>query len=85
MSHHPVIISPEQLRRHAQEMLHCAEQMEKTRVAKDTLRKQLTPALRNLLQAKHRTQKSVDELVDCVAELEGQISQFEILVKALTV
>ncbi|EJT2569774.1 hypothetical protein WKO13_005200, partial [Escherichia coli] len=51
---------------------------------KDTLRKQLTPALRDLLQAKHRTQKAVDELVDCVAELEGQVSQFEILVKEFT-
>jgi polyhydroxyalkanoate synthesis regulator phasin len=76
-------VSPEQLRRQAQEMLRCAE-MEKTSVAKDTLRKQLTPALRDLLQAKHRTQKAVDELVDCVAELEGQVSQFETLVKEFT-
>lgn len=44
----------------------------------------LSPALRDLLQAKHRTQKAVDELVDCVAELEGQVSQFETLVKEFT-
>ncbi|MCW3186340.1 hypothetical protein OJO68_26695, partial [Escherichia coli] len=31
-----------------------------------------------------RTQKAVDELVDCVAELEGQVSQFETLVKEFT-
>ena len=59
-------------------LLHCMS------VKKDTLRKQLTPALRDLLQEKHRTQKAVDELVDCVAELEGQVSQFEILVKEFT-
>lgn len=84
MNNRTITVSPEQLRRQAQEMLRCAEQMEKTSVKKDTLRKQLTPALRDLLQAKHRTQKAVDELVDCVAELEGQASQFEILVKEFT-
>ncbi|HFO6537600.1 TPA: hypothetical protein ACHKTT_003635 [Escherichia coli] len=80
MNNRTTTVSPEQLRRQAQEMLRCAEQMEKTSVAKDTLRKQLTPALRDLLQAKHRTQK----VVDCVAELEGQVSQFETLVKEFT-
>ncbi|ENF2147945.1 hypothetical protein ABQM42_004686 [Escherichia coli] len=80
MNNRTITVSPEQLRRQAQEMLRCAEQMEKTSVKKDTLRKQLTPALRDLLQAKHRTQKAVD----CVAELEGQVSQFETLVKEFT-
>ena len=80
MNNRTITVSPEQLRRQAQEMLRCAEQMEKTSVKKDTLRKQLTPALRDLLQAKHRTQKAVDD----VAELEGQVSQFEILVKEFT-
>ena len=84
MNNRTITVSPEQLRRQAQEMLRCAEQMEKTSVKKDTLRKQLTPALSDLLQAKHRTQKAVDELVDCVAELEGQVSQFETLVKEVT-
>ncbi|EPM7076934.1 hypothetical protein ACTPL1_005409, partial [Escherichia coli] len=28
--------------------------------------------------------KAVDELVDCVAELEGKVSQFETLVKEFT-
>ncbi|EGZ1591117.1 hypothetical protein ACNCQ4_005177 [Escherichia coli] len=80
MNNRTTTVSPEQLRRQAQEMLRCAEQMEKMSVAKDTLRKQLTPALRDLLQAKHRTQKAVD----CVAELEGKVSQFETLVKEFT-
>ncbi|EIG4654260.1 hypothetical protein EJF29_005565, partial [Escherichia coli] len=50
MNNRTTTVSPEQLRRQAQEMLRCAEQMEKMSVAKDTLRKQLTPALRDLLQ-----------------------------------
>ncbi|EES0567324.1 hypothetical protein NVE53_004788 [Escherichia coli] len=81
MNNRAITVSPEQLRRQAQEMLRCAEQMEKTSVAKDTLRKQLTPALRDLLLAKHRTQKAVDELVDCVAELETRVGKFEKLVQ----
>ncbi|EMZ6334754.1 hypothetical protein ABET78_004729 [Escherichia coli] len=81
MNNRAITVSPEQLRRQAQEMLRCAEQMEKTSVAKDTLRKQLTPALCDLLLTKHRTQKAVDELVDCVAELETRVGKFEKLVQ----
>ncbi|EOX2755857.1 hypothetical protein ACPE5Y_004424, partial [Shigella flexneri] len=32
-------------------------------------------------QAKHRAQKAVDELVDCVAELETRVGKFEKLVQ----
>lgn len=73
--------TPEQLRQQAQEMLHRAEQMEKTGATKDALKKALVPALRELMQAKHKTQKAVDELVDCVAELEGQVSQIERIIQ----
>ncbi|EEU0313790.1 hypothetical protein C9Z24_04545 [Escherichia coli] len=55
-----------------------------TTVSPEQLRRQAQEMLRDLLQAKHRTQKAVDELVDCVAELEGQVSQFETLVKEFT-
>ncbi|EEU2306365.1 hypothetical protein E3Y53_000012 [Escherichia coli] len=55
-----------------------------TTVSPEQLRRQAQEMLRDLLQAKHCTQKAVDELVDCVAELEGQVSQFETLVKEFT-
>ncbi|EFX2942889.1 hypothetical protein EY046_21780, partial [Shigella flexneri] len=41
----------------------------------------MVPALRELMQAKHRAQKAVDELVDCVAELETRVGKFEKLVQ----
>lgn len=69
--------TPEQLRRQAEDMLKRAEQMEKTGATKDALKKSLIPALRDLMQAKHRAQLAVDELIDCMAELEGRMSQFE--------
>ncbi|MFZ5274730.1 hypothetical protein [Enterobacter asburiae] len=73
--------TPEQLRQQAQEMLRHAEQLEKTGATKGALKKSLVPALRELMQAKHRTQKAVDELVDCVAELESQVSQIERIIQ----
>ncbi|EPT7718620.1 hypothetical protein ACVSDK_005035 [Escherichia coli] len=81
MNNQTMTLTPEQLRKQAQEMLRQAEHLEKTSVAKDVLRKQFTPALRDLLQAKHRTQKAVDELVDCVAELEIKVGKFEKLMQ----
>ncbi len=42
-------------------------------------------ALRELMQAKHRAQKAVDELVDCVAELETKVGKFEKLVQGYCV
>lgn len=73
--------TPEQLRQQAQEMLRHAEQLEKTGATRDALKKALLPALRELMQTKHRTQKAVDELVDCVAELECRMSQIERIVQ----
>jgi len=73
--------TPEQLRKQAQEMLRQAEQLEKTGVTKDAIRRDMVPALRELMQAKHRAQKAVDELVDCVAELETKVGKFEKLVQ----
>ncbi|MDM4815794.1 hypothetical protein [Escherichia coli] len=84
MNNQTMTFTPEQLRKQAQEMLRQAEQLEKTGVTKDAIRRDMVPALRELMQAKHRAQKAVDELVDCVAELEGQVSQFETLVKEFT-
>ncbi|WP_236526761.1 hypothetical protein [Escherichia coli] len=84
MNNQTTPFTPEQLRKQAQEMLRQAEQLEKTGVTKDAIRRDMVPALRELMQAKHRAQKAVDELVDCVAELEGQVSQFETLVKEFT-
>lgn len=49
-----------------------AEQLEKTATTKDALKKALVPALRDLMQSKHRAQLAVDELVDSVADLEGR-------------
>ncbi|EFN7492254.1 hypothetical protein EF773_11895 [Escherichia coli] len=72
--------TPEQLRKQAQEMLRQAEQLEKTDVTKDAIRRDMVPALRDLMQAKHRAQKAVDELVDCVVELETRVGKFEKLV-----
>ncbi|AKL34944.1 hypothetical protein [Klebsiella oxytoca] len=54
--------TPEQLRRQAEDMLKRAEQLEKTGATKDVLKKALVPALRELMQAKHRAQLAVDEL-----------------------
>lgn len=73
--------TPEQLRKQAQEMLRQAEQLEKTGVTKDAIRRDMVPALRELMQAKHRAQKAVGELVDCVAELETKVGKFEKLVQ----
>ncbi|HCO0725259.1 TPA: hypothetical protein N7A76_004946, partial [Escherichia coli] len=70
MNNQTMTFTPEQLRKQAQEMLRQAEQLEKTGVTKDAIRRDMVPALRELMQAKHRAQKAVDELVDCVAELE---------------
>lgn len=52
--------TPEQLRKQAQEMLRQAEQLEKSGVTKDAIRRDMVPALRELMQAKHRAQKAVD-------------------------
>ncbi|WP_172951233.1 hypothetical protein [Escherichia coli] len=81
MNNQTMTFTPEQLRKQAQEMLRQAEQLEKTGVTKDAIRKDMVPALRELMQAKHRAQKAVDELVDCVAELETKIGKFEKLVQ----
>jgi hypothetical protein len=62
-------------------MLKRAEQLEKTGATKDALKKALVPALRELMQAKHRAQLAVDELVDSVADLEGRVSQVEKVVQ----
>ena len=74
MNNQTMTFTPEQLRKQAQEMLRQAEQLEKTGVTKDAIRRDMVPALRELMQAKHRAQKAVDELVDCVAELETKES-----------
>ncbi|MCW3219932.1 hypothetical protein [Escherichia coli] len=76
-----MIFTPEQLRKQAQEMLRQAEQLEKTGVTKDAIRRDMVPALRELMQAKHRAPKAMDELVDCVAELETKVGKFEKLVQ----
>lgn len=73
--------TPEQLRRQAEDMIKCAEQLEKTGATKDALKKALVPALRELMQAKHRAQLAVDELVDSVADLEGRVSHVEKVVQ----
>lgn len=73
--------TPEQLRRQAADMIKHAEQLEKTGATKDALKKSLVPALRELMQAKHRVQIAVDELVDSVADLESRVSQFEKIVQ----
>ncbi|CAD5732388.1 hypothetical protein [Escherichia coli] len=81
MNNQTMTFTPEQLRKQAQEMLRQAEQLEKTGVTKDAIRRDMVPALRELMQAKHRAQKAVDELVDCVAELETRVGKFEKLVR----
>ncbi|HAX3357894.1 TPA: hypothetical protein ACHKKX_004855 [Escherichia coli] len=81
MNNQTMTFTPEQLRKQAQEMLRQAEQLEKTGVTKDAIRRDVVPALRELMQAKHRAQKAVDELVDCVAELETKVGKFEKLVQ----
>lgn len=81
MNNQTMTFTPEQLRKQAQEMLRQAEQLEKTGVIKDAIRRDMVPALRELMQAKHRAQKAVDELVDCVAELETKVGKFEKLVQ----
>ncbi|EOK0791654.1 hypothetical protein ACJ4I9_002960 [Escherichia coli] len=81
MNNQTMTFPPEQLRKQAQEMLRQAEQLEKTGVTKDAIRRDMVPALRELMQAKHRAQKAVDELVDCVAELETKVGKFEKLVQ----
>ena len=81
MNNQTMTFTPEQLRKQAQEMLRQAEQLEKTGVTKDAIRRDMVPALRELMQAKHRVQKAVDELVDCVAELETKVGKFEELVQ----
>ncbi|EIK8703192.1 hypothetical protein ACNCZ3_003847 [Escherichia coli] len=81
MNNQTMTFTPEQLRKHAQEMLRHAEQLEKMGITKDAIRKDMVPALRELMQAKHRAQKAVDELVDCVAELETRVGKFEKLVQ----
>ena len=83
MNNQTMTFTPEQLRKQAQEMLRQAEQLEKTGVTKDAIRRDMVPALRELMQAKHRAQKAVDELVDCVAELETRVGKFEKLVQAV--
>lgn len=81
MNNQTMTFTPEQLRKQAQEMLRHAEQLEKTGVTKDAIRKDMVPALRELMQSKHRTQKAVDELVDCAAELEIKVGKFEKMVQ----
>lgn len=81
MNNQTMTFTPEQLRKQAQEMLRQAEQLEKTGVTKDAIRRDMVPALRELMQAKHRAQKAMDELVDCVAELETKVGKFEKLVQ----
>ncbi|EFN1742367.1 hypothetical protein ACLB9D_002791 [Escherichia coli] len=81
MNNQTMTFTPEQLRKQAQEMLRQAEQLEKTGVTKDAIRRDMVPALRELMQAKHRAQKAVDELVDCVAELETRVGKSEKLVQ----
>ncbi|MDF8765045.1 hypothetical protein OU640_13360 [Escherichia coli] len=81
MNNQTMTFTPEQLRKQAQEMLRQAEQLEKTGVTKDAIRRDMVSALRELMQAKHRAQKAVDELVDCVAELETKVGKFEKLVQ----
>lgn len=81
MKNPAMTLTPDQLRKQAQEMLRHAEQLERTSVTKDAIRRDMVPALRELMQAKHRAQKAVDELVDCVAELEGKVGKFETLVQ----
>ncbi|MCQ1605449.1 hypothetical protein NOE11_02290 [Escherichia coli] len=81
MNNQTMTFTPEQLRKQAQEMLRQAEQLEKSGVTKDAIRRDMVPVLRELMQAKHRAQKAVDELVDCVAELETKVGKFEKLVQ----
>ncbi|HBB1607017.1 TPA: hypothetical protein J0548_005343 [Escherichia coli] len=74
MNNQTMTFTPEQLRKQAQEMLRQAEQLEKTGVTKDAIRRDMVPALRELMQAKHRVQKAVDEL-------ETKVGKFEKLVQ----
>ncbi|MDM4997589.1 hypothetical protein QT351_25465 [Escherichia coli] len=81
MNNQTTPFTPEQLRKQAQEMLRQAEQLEKTGVTKDAIRRDMVVSAQELMQAKHRAQKAVDELVDCVAELETRVGKFEKLVQ----
>ena len=50
MNNQTMTFTPEQLRKQAQEMLRQAEQLEKTGVTKDAIRRDMVPALRELKQ-----------------------------------
>ncbi|WP_279203346.1 hypothetical protein [Obesumbacterium proteus] len=61
-------------------MLKRAEQLEKNGATRDAIKKALVPALRDVMQAKHSVQKSMDTLLDAVADMEPKIGKLEVVV-----
>lgn len=80
MSNPVVAPTPELLRQRASEMLKRAEQLEKNSATRDAIKKALVPALRDVMQAKHSVQTSMDSLLDTVADMEQKVGKFEAIV-----
>lgn len=66
-------LSPEALRKQAEELLKAAEEAEKKRLEKDFLSKKLNPVKLEVIQAGGRLQVKLDEFIDCVDELNKAI------------
>ncbi|XOQ05387.1 MAG: Bacteriophage protein [Hafnia paralvei] len=80
MSKSVVAPTPELLRQQASEMLKRAEQLEKNGATRDAIKKALVPALRDVMQAKHSVQTSMDSMLDAVADMEKKIGKLETVV-----
>lgn len=59
------------------------EVMNKSGMSKDTMQKNLFPAMQRMKQARHELQMAVDQMIDRTADLEQRMGQMERILKEI--
>lgn len=74
---HSINVSPESLRKQAEELLKAAEAAEKKRLESDIFNKKLTPLKLEICQAAGKMQRKLDEFIDCMDEMNKAIQKLK--------
>lgn len=77
MTSEAISISPESLRKQAEELLRAAEEAEKKRNETDFFNKKLQPVKLEICQAAGKMQRKLDEFIDCMDEMNKAIQKLK--------
>lgn len=77
MTSEAISISPESLRKQAEELLRAAEEAEKKRNETDFFNKKLQPVKLEIFQAAGKMQRKLDEFIDCMDEMNKALQKLK--------